>query len=696
MPPPARGPISASRPAVVDLFHALYYDNARFTWQNTFWRGVPVAKCPLDLWVYQEILVELRPDVIIEAGTYNGGSALYLAAVCDMIANGRIYTIDVVEQPDRPIHERIEYLLGSSTSDDIISYLQTQIDEEETVLVFLDSDHRKEHVLCEMEFYHRFVTPGSYLIVEDTNIHGHPVFRDHGPGPMEAVDEFLQSHRDFVVDHSREKFLLSFNPRGYLKRVQVRGAGSMVNLTDGSEPAFRYYAQVDFEADNTLAKAARLIGSNKRVLELGCATGNLARALVGRGCTIVAVEIDERAAERASESCERVIVGDIERIDFGQELGDDRFDVVVATDVLEHLRDPVACLRAVKPFLRPNGYVVASIPNVAHGSVRLALLGGRFQYTETGLLDRSHLRFYTRQSIEELFEEAGFAIGHLERVNLPIGATDVRYDESVLPAGLAEWLSHDPDALTYQFVVVAYPLARGESSVLRDRVRELLAENDSLQQRIRELTRPDDVRDHDSQKSRRSVDQTTDVAPEQNGSVDVGPRRLAELQATAIDLHNRLAQRDVRIEQLQAELRNSLVESQSLREHLRAVEREVEALNEFIRTKDEESTRYVESLQDHLKLKEHDLHTLQESAEANAATLTAEIASLRERVEEKEAALSAILDSSRAKEAELAGQIVALQAQLAAAEQRLRHVEASKLWRIGTWYWGIRDRLRLG
>jgi len=207
------------RQSVIDLFHYLYYNNRKRTWQNTYWMGVRVSKTPLDLWIYQEILWDVRPDVIIETGTLHGGSALYLASVCDLMNHGRIYTVDVMPRPGRPAHHRIEYIEGSSISGEVQEYLRTRIGPSEKVLVILDSDHASDHVLAELRIYSRFVTTGSYLIVEDTNVNGHPVFVDHGPGPMEAVDEFLRGNDDLTVDEAREKFFVSFNPRGYLRRV---------------------------------------------------------------------------------------------------------------------------------------------------------------------------------------------------------------------------------------------------------------------------------------------------------------------------------------------------------------------------------------------------------------------------------------------------------------------------------------------
>jgi cephalosporin hydroxylase len=207
---------------IVDQFHKFYYDAHIFggTWANTYWLGVPTEKCPLDLWIYQEIIFEVKPDVIIECGTGGGGSALFLANMCDLVDNGRVISIDIEYREDRPKHERITYLIGSSTSEEIVRKVEGLIGEGDKVMVILDSDHHKEHVLKELKIYSKFVTKGSYLIVEDTNINGHPVAPDFGPGPMEAVEEFLKENKSFIIDKTREKFYLTFNPKGYLKRIK--------------------------------------------------------------------------------------------------------------------------------------------------------------------------------------------------------------------------------------------------------------------------------------------------------------------------------------------------------------------------------------------------------------------------------------------------------------------------------------------
>ena len=205
---------------VVDAFHRLYYDRHETTWTSTSWLGTTVLKCPLDLWNYQEILAETRPDLIIETGTHVGGSALYMAGICDLIGNGRIVTVDIEDRPARPVHGRITYVEGSSTSAEVLDQVTAFVQDAERVMVILDSDHSREHVLRELELYAPLVSKGCYLVVEDTNVNGHPVVPGFGPGPMEALNEFLSGSNDFEVDRSREKLMLTFNPSGYLLRVR--------------------------------------------------------------------------------------------------------------------------------------------------------------------------------------------------------------------------------------------------------------------------------------------------------------------------------------------------------------------------------------------------------------------------------------------------------------------------------------------
>jgi cephalosporin hydroxylase len=171
-------------------FSRYFYTRADLTWNNTTWLGVPLWKNPLDLWVYQEIIFEVKPALIIETGTWRGGSAFYFASLLDLIGSGKIVTIDHSAGKGRPEHPRIEYVTGSSVSPEAVDLVRARVaDAGGPILIILDSDHRREHVAEELRLLSEFVTPGSYLIVEDTNINGHPVNPFFGPGPMEAVTE---------------------------------------------------------------------------------------------------------------------------------------------------------------------------------------------------------------------------------------------------------------------------------------------------------------------------------------------------------------------------------------------------------------------------------------------------------------------------------------------------------------------------
>jgi len=208
---------------IVQDFHRLYFNDVFDKQLRVNWLGVEMLKYPTDLLVYQEIIHEIRPDLIVETGTYQGGSALFFASILDLVGGGQVVSIDVNTGSNLPHHPRITYLVGSSTSEDVLADVSRRAAGLETVLVTLDSSHTKQHVAREIDIYRRFVTTGSYLIVEDTKLNGHPVFTryepDLGEGPMEAVLDFLAKDRTFQVDHSRERFFLTSNPNGFLLKI---------------------------------------------------------------------------------------------------------------------------------------------------------------------------------------------------------------------------------------------------------------------------------------------------------------------------------------------------------------------------------------------------------------------------------------------------------------------------------------------
>jgi cephalosporin hydroxylase len=219
--PRAIRPMTPAEQSATSAFHRAYYaawTDGRAT-IDLAWLGHKTLKCPMDLWTYQEIVVETRPDLIVECGTHLGGSALYLASLCELIGHGSVLSIDIEALPGRPRHARIDYVTGSSVDPGIVDRVGREA-RGRRAMVVLDSDHAEAHVLAELEAYHGLVAVGCYLIVEDTNVNGHPVLPDFGPGPREAVERFLTAHPEFVVDPDRERFMLTLNPGGYLRRVR--------------------------------------------------------------------------------------------------------------------------------------------------------------------------------------------------------------------------------------------------------------------------------------------------------------------------------------------------------------------------------------------------------------------------------------------------------------------------------------------
>ena len=219
-------------------------------------------------------------------------------------------------------------------------------------------------------------------------------------------------------------------------------------------------------AETSHAIVAELVGSGRRVLDVGCSTGYLAQVLVQAGNRVSGVELDPEAAEKARPLLDQLVVGDLDEMDLSESFPPKSFDVVVFADVLEHLKDPVRTLSQAAPLLDEEGFAVLSIPNVAHAAVRLSLLQGRFDYSPVGLLDDTHLRFFTRSALHDLLDQAGFVATDVRRTTAPPFGTEIPLDPRDFPEEVVGLVSEDPDSTTYQFVLAARP-ARGVDASYR-------------------------------------------------------------------------------------------------------------------------------------------------------------------------------------------------------------------------------------
>lgn len=219
--------LSAEEQELVSSFTKLYYRHwfaDRIGGRGSVsvgWLGQLVQKCPTDLWTFQEIIVETLPDVIIETGSCLGGSGYFMATLCELLGRGRVVSIDIESRPNLPTHSRLEFMVGSSVDPNVVAQVKTGLAAGARVMVVLDSDHSAAHVRAELAAWAPMVTEGCYLIVEDTAVGGNPILPEYGPGPLEALREFLVEHSEFEADRSRERFLLTLSPGGYLRRRAV-------------------------------------------------------------------------------------------------------------------------------------------------------------------------------------------------------------------------------------------------------------------------------------------------------------------------------------------------------------------------------------------------------------------------------------------------------------------------------------------
>jgi 2-polyprenyl-3-methyl-5-hydroxy-6-metoxy-1,4-benzoquinol methylase len=223
-----------------------------------------------------------------------------------------------------------------------------------------------------------------------------------------------------------------------------------------SDPS-RYTANIDLRNVNdshTFAVAA--VPARSTVLDVGAADGSMARTLRQLDCRVWGVEFDPNAAALARNWCEEVAEGDVEQLNFTSTFGR-KFDVILFLDVLEHVKDPLSVLRNALTVLEDSGHVVISLPNVAHAAMRAQLLSGRFSYTEVGLLDQTHLRFFDPVSVRQFLRDAGLVVLDEARVTFPIDGTEIAVDVDRLDPLVLEKMQEGEEAESYQFLFVAAP-----------------------------------------------------------------------------------------------------------------------------------------------------------------------------------------------------------------------------------------------
>lgn len=220
----------------------------------------------------------------------------------------------------------------------------------------------------------------------------------------------------------------------------------------------KYEYDFDPNQHSTAAHVCRLVGHNKKVLELGCATGSMTKVLTHHyQCKVTGIEYDASAAIKAEPYCVELFVRDLEAADALNDLSAP-YDVIVLADVLEHLRQPEQMLNRLLPLLRPDGHVVISVPNIAHNGILAQLWCGQFNYTETGILDQTHLRFFTATTLAQLLQRVGLEVTETQAINTgPEHPEFAAYWEQ-LPPELHQLLEQNLHGQAYQIVMQATPV----------------------------------------------------------------------------------------------------------------------------------------------------------------------------------------------------------------------------------------------
>lgn len=217
-----------------------------------------------------------------------------------------------------------------------------------------------------------------------------------------------------------------------------------------------YQREINLKADDSLTKIIAQVPESSTILELGPATGYLTQYLTQeKNCIVDCVEISSTMAQKVEPLARKLVVGDLNTLDLAQTLGNEQYDVILAADILEHLSYNNTVLKQCYELLKEDGCLIVSVPNIAHASIIAALCQGEFSYTQDGLLDKSHIRFFTQDSICQELTSKGFLIAHLAVVHKLPHETELGDTPSNLPPAIEEYLMSRPQATAYQFIITA-------------------------------------------------------------------------------------------------------------------------------------------------------------------------------------------------------------------------------------------------
>ena len=387
-----------------------------------------------------------------------------------------------------------------------------------------------------------------------------------------------------------------------------------------------YEYEINLEDKNsTVVKQLDFIGFDKKVLEFGCSTGYVSKILKERGCAVTGIEIDEAAAKTAEAYCERVIVGNIETIDYNKQLSNEKFDVALFGDILEHLKNPKTILLKVKDFLKERGYIVLSIPNVAHWSTRLDLMCGKFNYQELGILDDTHLRFFTKKTITNLLELCGYYESSMDMVSQDVDwvkVSTVMRLKGLNDADIKNFSSilNDSEAVVFQYVIKAVPSAEPEY------LKKISAEKISLEDRILKLE--EEITNISGQ-----LNEKEQQIDNLNVAINGKDAQLRDLEEQITDTSGQLKEKEQQIDKLNAAVQDKDEQIWYFKEqitdfsgHLKEKDKQIDELDITIQGKEEQILNFEGEIanifgqldEKEVRIREFEMENLRINSELNS------------------------------------------------------------------------------
>lgn len=350
------------------------------------------------------------------------------------------------------------------------------------------------------------------------------------------------------------------------------------------------HQSLDIENHNiALSKIFHLVRDGSRVIDFGCSSGYLAKELLERkNCRVTGVDIHLEDLQVAQQYCEQTFVADLDGDDWLRQTRG-TYDFIVFADVLEHLKYPLKALEQAKSLLSPGGKILISIPNIAHASVRLELFQGSFEYEAFGILDDTHLKYWTKESFLRMANKLGLFAEHVDMVQKDIPREIIERSLGTSEDALIRRLQ-EPDALAYQYIFV---LAPGKENVISKAPKPLWETEEAIQQFYEEIGERDKV----VQARERAIGELTQEIDKREGAIGELTQMVRQKEAAIGELSRMIQQKDAAIGELSQVIQQKESALDEVQHLIREKEKVVVTLDAELKVQQEEALQFQTSLQ---------------------------------------------------------------------------------------------------